>query len=200
MKEFYLVPKHVAQHWKTAAGEQKKEKNSEILENSLTSNQKEPISGLKIREIDVERNKKNVIPQVPYSIDSQEAKPSLDGVLTIVLKSPHLPAAKEIMKRISNIPELSWDALGNFNPPLQNLNVVEFLKFILSYNVKWTKPGSITDMLLLTKIANIPSSFINNPSAKSLLAPKSGGCVSDGRVGGANKRKSKLGEKRWLPY
>ena len=189
MKEFYLIPKHVAQHWKTPAGEQKKEKNSEILENSLTSGQKEVISNLKIREIDAERNKEKVNPRVPYNIESQETKPSLDGVLTIVLKPAHLPAAKEIMKRVSNIPELSWDSLGNFNPPLQNLNAVEFLKFILSYNMKWSKPDSIADMVLLMKMGNIPSSFIINPSAKSLLAPKSGGCVSVGGGGGSKQEK-----------
>ena len=197
MKEFYLVPKHVAQHWKTAADNQKKEKN-------WTSEQKkEMINNLRIREIDEERDKEKVISRVPYKIDSQESKPSLDEVLTIVLKQVHLPAAIEIMKRVSNVPDISWDRLGNFNPPLQNLNLVEFLKFILTYNMKWTKPGSVANMMLLMKIANLPPSFITNPSAKSLLVPKTGGSVNVSKgetVGKVWKRKSVLGERRWMPY
>ena len=31
MKEFYLVPKHVAQHWKTDTNYQEHEKNNDIL-------------------------------------------------------------------------------------------------------------------------------------------------------------------------
>ena len=193
MKEFYLVPKRVAEQWKKDASEREKE----LPERNSSNEQKEMVSNLKIREINRESSREKMKPEIPYNIDPQEPKPSLDSVLTIALKASHLPAAKELMLHIANSPVLSWDNLGNFNPPLDNLNLVEFLKFILSYNMKWTKANNIPDMMLLMKIANIPSSFINNPSAKSILLPKVGGRA---RVGVANTVKGKQKLNRWLPY
>ena len=64
MKEFYLVPKRVAEQWKKDASEREKE----LPERNSSNEQKEMVSNLKIREINRESSREKMKPEIPYNI------------------------------------------------------------------------------------------------------------------------------------